>query len=46
MPVPVLRVGVEDKFGKSGTAAAVLEYFGLTAENIVAKAKKAIELKK
>lgn len=45
-PVPVLRVGVEDKFGKSGTAAAVLEYFGLTAENIVAKAKKAIELKK
>jgi transketolase len=48
-PVPVVRVGVEDVFGKSGTATAVLEYFGLTAENIAKKAKKAkkaISLKK
>lgn len=45
-PVPVVRVGVEDKFGKSGAATAVLEYFGLTAENIAAKAKKTVELKK
>ena len=45
-PIPVLRVGVEDTFGKSGTAIAVLEYFGLTAANIVEKAKKAISLKK
>jgi transketolase len=45
-PVPVVRMGVEDTFGKSGTATAVLEYFGLTAENIAQKAKKAISLKK
>lgn len=45
-PVPVLRVGVEDTFGKSGPALELLEFFGLNAQNIVAKAKKAIELKK
>jgi transketolase len=43
-PIPVVRVGVSDTFGKSGTATAVLEYFGLTAANIVDKAKKAISL--
>lgn len=45
-PVPVLRVGVEDTFGKSGPALELLEIFGLNAQNIVAKAKRAIELKK
>jgi len=45
-PVPVVRVGVEDAFGTSGTAIAVLEYYGLTAANIAVKAKKAISLKK
>jgi len=46
VPVPVLRVGVEDKFGKSGPATELLDMFGLNAENIVAKAKAAIALKK
>ncbi len=45
-PVPVVRVGVEDKFGHSGKVPALLEMYGLTPENIVAKAKKAISLKK
>ena len=45
-PGPVVRLGVNDEFGRSGTAAAVLEHFGLTAENIAAKAKEAIALKK
>ena len=45
-PVPVLRVGVEDKFGKSGNVPALLKEYGLSAENIVAKAKQAISLKK
>ena len=45
-PVPVLRVGVEDTFGKSGPALELLEIFGLNAQNIVAKAKRAIEIKK
>lgn len=45
-PVPVLRVGVEDTFGRSGPAADVLRYFGLTAEHLVEKAKAAVALKK
>lgn len=45
-PVPVLRVGVEDKFGKSGKVPVLLEEYGLTAQNIAAKAKAAIALKK
>ena len=44
-PVPVLRVGVEDTFGKSGPALELLEIFGLNAENICNKAKQAIENK-
>lgn len=46
IPVPVLRVGVEDVFGKSGPAAVVLQKFGLSAEHIVARAKEAVALKK
>ena len=45
-PVPVVRVGVEDKFGHSGKVPALLELYGLTPEKIVEKAKKAIALKK
>ena len=45
-PVPVLRVGVEDKFGKSGKVPVLLEEYGLTVENIVAKAKAAVAMKK
>ena len=45
-PVPVLRVGTEDVFGKSGKPNELFEAYGLTAENIVSKAKKAMELKK
>jgi transketolase len=44
-PVPVMRVGVEDKFGASGQVPELLEIYGLTAKNIAAKAKLAIELK-
>ena len=45
-PLPVVRVGVEDKFDKSGKVPALLEEYGLTAANIAAKAKAAIALKK
>ena len=44
-PVPARRVGVEDTFGRSGKVPALLEIYGLTAENIVAKAKDAIAAK-
>ena len=46
MPVPVMKVGVEDTFGKSGPALELLEIFGLNAENICQKAKNAVEAKK
>ncbi len=45
-PVPVTRVGVEDQFGRSGKVPPLLELYGLTPANIVAKAKAAIALKK
>lgn len=45
-PVPVMRVGVEDKFGKSGKVPALLELYGLTPAAIAAKAKAAVALKK
>jgi len=45
-PVPVVRVGMNDIFGKSGPAAVLLKFFGMSAENIVAQAKKAVSLKK
>ena len=44
-PVPVLRVGVEDKFGRSGQVPELLEIYGLTAENIADKARRAIAMK-
>ena len=39
LPTPVRRIGVNDEFGHSGSAAALLKAFGLSAENIVAVAK-------
>ena len=45
-PGPVTRVGVEDQFGRSGKVPPLLELYGLTPANIVAKAKAAIALKK
>ena len=45
IPVPVVKVGVEDVFGRSGPAVELLHIYGLDAENIVKKAKQALELK-
>lgn len=45
VPVPVLRVGVEDTFGQSGPAAELLKLYGLSAQNIVDKVRKALAMK-
>ena len=45
-PVPVVRHGVNDVYGKSGPAKELIEYYGLNASGIVKKAKEAIALKK
>ena len=39
LPTPVRRIGVNDEFGHSGPAAALLKQFGLCAEHIVEVAK-------
>ena len=44
-PVPVIRVGVKDTYGRSGKVPALLELYGLTAANIAENAKKAVSLK-
>ena len=44
-PAPVLRVGMKDTYGHSGTVPALLEAYGLTPAAIVEAAKKAISLK-
>ncbi len=38
-PAKVIRMGVEDTFGKSGTAEKLLEYFKLTAKDIIENVK-------
>ena len=39
LPTPVKRIGVNDEFGHSGPAAALLKQFGLSAQHIVEVAK-------
>ena len=41
-PAKLIKIGVNDTFGKSGSAGELLEYFGLTAENIIDVVKKNI----
>lgn len=38
-PTPVRRIGINDEFGHSGPAAALLKQFGMTAEHITEVAK-------
>ena len=45
-PVPVVRLGVNDSFGHSGKVPPLLQMYGLTAENLAAKAELAISMKK
>ncbi len=45
-PVPVIKLGVYDRFGYSGPAGKLLDEFGLRAKDIAEKAKSAINLKK
>ncbi len=45
-PVPVIRHGVEDQFGRSGAAPQVLEAYGLTSRVLASKAKMAYTIKK
>ena len=44
-PVPVIKVGVNDEFGRSGQVPELLEIYGLTSKNIYEKAKLAVSKK-
>lgn len=44
-PVPVIRHGVEDEFGRSGAAQKVLEAYHLTPAGIADKVRQALTLK-
>lgn len=45
-PIPVMRIGVNDEFGRSGKAEQVLEKYGLSVNNIAEKARELFEIKK
>ena len=40
LPTPVKRIGMNDEFGRSGPADALLKHYGLCAENIAKVAKE------
>ncbi|MEG1515813.1 MAG: transketolase family protein [Clostridia bacterium] len=44
-PVPVLKVGVMDRFGRSGDAEELLAYYGLTTEKIIERVYEALAFK-
>lgn len=37
-PVPMIRMGIKDKFGQSGTPAELLEHYGLTVKHVMLQA--------
>jgi transketolase len=45
-PVPQRRVGIPDVFGESGESEELMEAYGLTVENIVESANKAVAMKR
>ena len=44
-PVPVIRHGINDHFGESGSADELLREYGLTADGIIEAVKRALRLK-
>jgi transketolase len=44
-PIPVERVGIEDRFGESGPPEVLLEEFGLTAPHIIKAVKRVLRRK-
>jgi transketolase len=44
--VPMIRVGIRDAFGESGTASELFMKYGLTASDIIAASKRALKMKR
>ncbi len=43
LPIPIIRIGVDDKFGQSGTTEELYLHYGLTTTNITKKAHQLIK---
>lgn len=44
-PVPMIRVGMEDRFGESGQPDELMKHFGLAAPDITKRVKKLLDVK-
>ncbi len=44
LPMPVKRIGMNDRFGESGTPDELMDYFGLTGEKIAASLQPWLEV--
>ena len=42
-PMPLLRIGMQDRFGESGTPAELLDHFGLTGEKMAPKIRQFVD---
>ncbi|NTW61967.1 transketolase family protein [Candidatus Saccharibacteria bacterium] len=45
LPTPVIRIGMDDRFGESGSADELFDHFGLTGEQIAARAEEFVKTK-
>lgn len=45
-PVPIQRVGVEDRFGESGAPTVLMKEFGLTYVHVIEKIREVLKMKK
>lgn len=43
LPTPLKRIGIEDRFGESGTPHELLDHFGLTYEKLLPKIKHFVD---
>lgn len=45
LPTPLLRIGMQDRFGESGAPLELFDYFGLTGEHIAQRAEEFVHTK-
>lgn len=45
LPTPLIRMGVKDRFGETGTPSELLHHFGLTAKHIAMQAHEIVKRK-
>jgi transketolase len=45
-PIPILKVGMKDVFGKSGKWNELMDYFHLNVNGIIARVEEGMKLKK